>query len=81
MQTHRADKLWHSRQSKQNHRVMHQCSSKGYRAQPLLLDDQQQLRLKNHRTQNKEFQYHDLGCQTKPTDGRFKKYLRQQFFT
>lgn len=55
MQTHRADKLWHSRQSKQNHRVMHQCSSKGYRAQPLLLDDQQQLRLKNHRTQNKDF--------------------------
>lgn len=52
MQTHRADKLWHSRQSKQKHRVMHQCSSKGYRARPLLLDDQQQLRLKNPQNTN-----------------------------
>lgn len=47
MQTHRADKLWHSRQSKQRPRVTHQCSSKGYRARPLLLGDQQQLKLKN----------------------------------
>lgn len=36
---------------------------------------------KTHRTQIKEFQYHDSGCQTKLADGRFKIYLRQQFFT
>lgn len=81
MQTHRADKLWHSRKSKHKHCVTHQCCSKGYRARQLLLDDQQQLRLKNPQNTNKNFNTTTYGCQTKPADGTFKKHLRQQLFT